>query len=408
MSKHTSTRSKSKASAKTSGKAKTASAKQKPATGQRGAKKTPLAFDHEVFGLLKQEVAAAAAASTAPPAMPPDHSEKRGKDDLTPTERAYLARHQTEEDNTRRARMLSKKAVRMQHGQTVATNTTAAQLAQDTEALLDFAVRLRLAAEARFNNPPMPGYEDPLVFAHTVAAVLPQLVRATHLLVEFLNVDCDTGGLATQEIAAVRSFMESWPDLYFRHAGAQAIQAEKYKPEKLQIGSRLPWYIHRGKGDPSQSPNVMAAVDTLRFVYANLVRFALQPPGTENDENPLVTWVRTNELIKLCRFVLTMRYAPDKDRRKVMKDMEIECPGWEPPSWLCPTHEDESRREFAGRNWSDDVCYKIVENIEKYQEQLQEDGAVVERRIDFTEWAPELKRILEGGAKPPPPRRSSR
>ena len=388
MSKRTAARSKGKAPAKHSGKAKTAPAKQKRSTGQRGAKKSAALFDHEVAGLLKQLVGEGAAASAAPPAMPPDDSEKRGKDGLTPTERAYLETHQTAEDQARRTRMMSHQVQRMDEGQTVVVNTTSEQMSQDAAELLDFAVRLRMAAEARFHNPPMPGYEDPLVFAETVAGLIPQLVRATQLLVEFLNLDCDVGGLATEEINAVRNRSLSWPDLYFYHAGAQSNQTEKYAPKNQLIGSALPFAIHTGKGEPSRY--VRAAVHTLRFVYANLVRFALQPRGTENDENPLVTWVRTNELIKLCRFVLTMRYAPDKDRRKAIQVMQIECPGWELPGWLAPIEEDELRREFAGRNWSDEVCYKIIGNIEKYQERLQADGAVVDRRPDFTSWAPEL------------------
>lgn len=373
------------AASKASGKAKTAPAKQKPATGQRGVRKAAAAGDSVFMGLLQQEVAAARAASRALPDFTRDA-------DYAQVMQAYET---PEEARERSKRIKNPPTAPAAVGQP-ATNTTSARLAEDIEELTALAIRLRTAAEARFHSPPLPGHEDPLEFAETVAPLLPQLVRATHLLVEFLNVDCDAGGLATQEINAVRDLMQSWPDLYFRHAGAQAIQTDKYKPEKLQIGSKLPWYIHRGKGDPAQSPNVMAALNTLRFVYANLVRFALQPLGTENDENPLVTWVRTNKLTELCQFVLTMRYAPDKDRRKAMKDMEIECPGWELPAWLGPIEEDEQRREFAGCSWSDQVRHKIIELIEKYQERLQEDGAVVERRIDFTEWAPELKLILKG------------
>ncbi len=370
---------------KASGKAKTAPAKQKVATGQSGAKMAAAADDSVFMGLLQQEVAAARAASRALPDF------DREADDA----QVMLAYETPEEARERSKRIKNPPPAPAAVGQP-ATNTTSARLAEDIEELTALAIRLRTAAEARFHSPPLPGHEDPLEFAETVTPLIPQLVRATHLLVEFLNVDCDAGGLATQEITAVRDLMQSWPDLYFRHAGAQAIQTDKYKPEKLQIGSKLPWYIHRGKGDPAQSPNVVAAVNTLRFVYANLVRFALQPPGTENDENPLVTWVRTNKLKELCQFVLTMRYAPDKDRRKAMKDMEIECPGWELPAGLGPIEEDEQRREFAGCSWSDQVRHKIIELIEKYQERLQEDGAVVERRIDFTEWAPELKLILKG------------
>jgi hypothetical protein len=389
---------------KASGKAKTAPAKQKPATGQRGVRNAAPPFDHEVAGLLKQLVLDGAAASAAPPAMPRDDSEKRGKDGFTPTERAYLEEHQPAEDNARQAKLFAHQAQRMDEGQTVAANTTSEQLAQNTAALLEFAVRLRMAAEARAHTPAMPGYEDPLVFAETVAGLIPQLVRATHLLVEFLNADCDAGGLATEEINAVRCLMESWPDFYFRHAGAQTIQTKKYKPEKLQIGSKLPWYIHQGKGDPVQSPYVMAAIHTLQTVYSNLVRFALQPAGTNGKENPLRTWVRKNDIKALSKFTLTMRYAPEQHRLKAMREQERMCPGWTPPSWLSATPEDETLREFAGRHWSDEVCYKIVEHIDKYQEQLQEDGAVVERRIDFIAWAPALKQVLEGGANPPAPR----
>jgi hypothetical protein len=273
------------------------------------------------------------------------------------------------------------------------TNVISRQLEADIEALLSLAIRLRTAAEARLHNPPKPGFEDPLVFGEAVAKVIPQLARATSLLVEFLNIDCDQGGLATGEVEAARAKALSWPDLYFQHAGAQASQAAKYASKNNAIGTGLPFFINQGKGEPSAF--VRAAVHTLGFVYSNLLRFAAQPAGLEGDENPLRAWVRKNQLIELCKFVVTMRYAPDRDRRKAVQEMQAVCPGWQAPPWLGAIHERESEREFADRNWSDEVRYKIMERIEKYQEQLQPDMSVAERRVDFTAWAPELKQVLQ-------------
>jgi hypothetical protein len=375
-------RTKAKSARKTSGKVKTATAAQKPAVGQRGAKAEASSNDHPTVDMLWEEVARV---YTGPRVSPdPAHA------DDEEAKAAEMGRPESvEESEHRRAIFKRRRADEPKAIGKPAANMITRQIQEDIEGLLSLAIRLRTAAEARAHNPVSPDYEDPNVFAAAVAPLIPQLARATHLLVEFLNIDCDQGGLARGEVEAAMSKSLSWPDLYFHHSGAQAYQLAKYKPKKspTPIGSDLPFYIKHGKEQGSEY--VRAAVNTLRFVYSNLVRFALQPPGIENDENPLRTWVRENKLTELCKFVATMRYAPKQDRTKAIDEMIEDCPGWELPQWLNPLAKNEAAREFAGRNWGGRVCYKIMERIEEYS------GVINRKRIDFTEWAPELKAIFE-------------
>jgi len=258
------------------------------------------------------------------------------------------------------------------------TNTTTAQLAADVEALLAFAVRLRTAAESRLHKPLPAGLEDPEVFYGAVAALVPELVRATHLLVEFLNLDCADDPRTAAQIKACRRRSTSWPGLYFMHAGAQKQQTEA----QTQLGQDLFFRIKEGKlrgQEPGQMSSYRrAAVYVLKCVYGNVRRFARLPAGgcDGTEENPLRRWVRLNEHVELCDFVAVMLFAPEEVRQKRIRDMQGICEGWTCPAQLAP--RDYWRKQFAGLRWGD-VADHVRRGVEKYS-----------KRLDLTSLAPEL------------------
>ena len=366
------------AASKASGKAKTAPAKQKPATGQRGVRKPAPPFDHEFAGLLKQLVVDGAATSAAPPEMPGYDSEKRGKDGLTPTERAYLEEHQTAEGKARQASLFAQQAHGMDEGQTAATNTATAQLPQDVGNLLAVALRLRMAVED----------EDPLKFGKALtgpatlpaprrgrlAATLPkpppgpsvlaQLVQATRVLVEFINLDCAENPLVADEVAAeikaLRGRAASWPGLYFMHAAAQNKELVTYQ----EIGSKLLFRLNEGKARPEDPGRptlyVRAAVDLISFVYGHLSMFARAGAGTNGEENPLRRWVRRNEQKEMFEFVAALRMAPDAVRDKHIRWMQGCCRGWTCPPALLPSSSWREQFQLTGKPW-----HRTKENLDK-------------------------------------------
>jgi hypothetical protein len=258
------------------------------------------------------------------------------------------------------------------------TNTATLQLAADVEALLAFAVRLRTAAESRLHKPLPAGLEDPEVFYGAVAAVVPELVHATHLLVEFLNLDCADDPRTAAQIKACRRRSTSWPGLYFMHAGAQKQQAEA----QMQLGQDLFFRINEGKlrgGKPGQlSSYRQAALQVLACVYENVPQFARLPSGgcDGTKENPLRRLVRLNKHDDLCDFVAVMLFAPDKVRQKHIRTMQQRCEGWTCPAQLAP--RDYWRKQFAGRQWGD-VADHVRRGVVQYS-----------KRLDLTALAPEL------------------
>jgi len=376
-------RTKAKSARKTSGKVKTAPATQKPATGQRGAKAEASSNDIPTVDMLWEEVAR----GYAGPRVSPDPAHA---DDEAAIADEMGRPESVEESEQRRTIFKRRRADEPEAVGEPETNVISQRLQEDVEGLLSLAIRLRTAAEARLHDPVKPGFEDPLVFGDTVARMIPQLANATSLLVEFLNIDCDQGGLATGEIDAVRRRSMRWPDFYYWTSDSQAKQVAKYAPKNGLIGADLPFYIHQSK-NPGR--NARAAVDALCFVYSNLSRFAVQPPNTTGrTENPLRRWVRNNELVELCAFVLTMRIAPTKHRIKEIEDLREECDNFDCPAWIAPVPLWQD--EFKTANWSG-VKADILAKVKKYQEQVGSDNALNMRHVDFTAWDENLPRALE-------------
>jgi hypothetical protein len=375
-------RTKAKSARKTSGKVKTARAAQKRTTGQQGAKAEASGNDIPTVDMLWEEVARGyTGPRRSPDPADADNEEAKAAEMGWP--------ESVEESEQRRAIFKRRRADEPEALGDAETNVISHRLQEDVEGLLSLAIRLRTAAEARAHVPVSPDYEDPNVFAKTVAALVPQLVRATHLLVEFINLDCDLGGLAAPEIDAVRRRSMSWPDFYHWLASDQSKQVAKYAPKNGLIGADLPFYVHQSK---NPGHYMHAALDTLGFVYANLTRFAVQPPNTTGRrENPLRWWVRTNQLIELCDFVATMRFAPAKSRAQAVEKLRKQCDNFDCPAWIAP--DSTWQEEFKTEGWGNAKA-EILKKIKKYQE--DRGGASVRmRHVDFAAWDENVARALE-------------
>lgn len=346
------------AASKASGKAKTAPAKQKVATGQRGAKKAAAGCDSVFMGLLQQEVAAARAASCALPDF------TREADDAQ-----VMQAYETPEEARERSKRIKNPPPPPAAVGQPATNTTSARLAEDIEELTALAIRLRMAVED----------EDPLKFGKALTApatlpaprrgrlaatlpkpppgpsVLAQLVQATRVLVEFINLDCPENPLVADEVAAeikaLRRRSTSWPGLYFMHAAAQKREQATHQ----NIGGDLLFRLKEGKAS-SEEPGrptlyVRAAVDLVSFVYGHLGMFARAAAGTNGEENPLRRWARRDEQKEMFELVAALRMAPDAVRDKHIRWMQGCCRGWTCPPALLPSSYWREQFQLTGKPW---------------------------------------------------------